>query len=411
MAADAIATLNTPEWRALPSEEKVRRYYSALELPTHCNPDRIRQRLSREYSAQFRQFKEVIARRTEGDFSEDVYTLKNSSLRFSLLVGALERGEMHAKFLEALDNYAPSPRAILDVGCENGSLTCFYALKWPSARVIGLDPCPEAIARARELAARLRLTNTEFVQGAARDIRRVIGNRGFDLILTVTVLHEAKMFPPDNDLVVMPAACFSPRAITEPITEIAAIADTLAGPRAQWIAAERCHSPATFWWWSRVFDLVGLGIDWPKSDRIMVSGDQEKLTILVASPSAPRPLNPDLALGFWICNEFNRWGGNPAWAVLDCLAEALFARLNPKTCMERIVARDADGGELHRIEVWVSGPLALYYAADKYGKSELQFRALTDLAAMREHWREMASALRKDAPDSVRFEALEAPSP
>lgn len=404
MAVDAVAFVHAPEWRTLPPDEKVRRYFAAVGLPANCNAERIKQTLAREHSSLWRQVGDVAARRAAGDFSDDFYALKNSSLRFSLLLGASERGDMHQAFLGLLDQYSPSASTILDIGCENGFLTCFYALKWPNAKVVGLDPSDAAITRAKELADRLRLTNVEFQSGFAREIPTKLTARTFDLILSVTVLHDGNIFPASERLITMPATCFAPSAVTESTVEIAAIAKTLAGSKAQWIAAEWCARPATFWWWCRALDQVGLGVDWPNSARTVIAAEKTPLTILVASPGAQRPLNADLAQGFWISRDFNHWGDKVAWAVHGPLAETLFAQLGPKTCVASVVARDPDGSELHRVEMWTCGPLSLYYATGRVGHTDLQFRALTDLTAMRGHWRQTTQSMRSRAPASVRFE-------
>jgi trans-aconitate 2-methyltransferase len=47
---------------------------------------------------------------------------------------------------------AERPEAVVDLGCGPGGLTATLALRWPAARVLGIDSSPEMIAAATERA-------------------------------------------------------------------------------------------------------------------------------------------------------------------------------------------------------------------------------------------------------------------
>src|SRR5581483_12189518 len=79
---------------------------------------------------------------------------------------------------------------------ENGFFTCLLALRWPDAKVVGVDPSELALERARELAMKLNLKNVTFVAGSAEAVGGAVGEDVFDLITTVTVLHDGDLFPP-----------------------------------------------------------------------------------------------------------------------------------------------------------------------------------------------------------------------
>lgn len=100
----------------------------------------------------------IAARATGAD--EDPYELKNSSLELSLYIGEYHASHVWREFASWLVNEnLPSPPEVLDLGCENGVLTCLYATLWPDAKVVGLDRSAAAVAAARELANRLGLRN------------------------------------------------------------------------------------------------------------------------------------------------------------------------------------------------------------------------------------------------------------
>ncbi len=90
---------------------------------------------------------------------------------------------------------------LLEVGCDCGIVTCFLAKRFPEASVRGLDRCPESIAAAKELAARLKLANAEFVTGTPEELLAeapegalsgTAGNRagGFDTVVSLRTMHE-----------------------------------------------------------------------------------------------------------------------------------------------------------------------------------------------------------------------------
>lgn len=75
-------------------------------------------------------------------------------------VGISNTTDLFHVFEPALARLLPAPpRLILDLGCGLGQITRTLALRYPGARVVGLDSSPEAIAVARE---KFRLPNLVF---------------------------------------------------------------------------------------------------------------------------------------------------------------------------------------------------------------------------------------------------------
>jgi trans-aconitate 2-methyltransferase len=73
-----------------------------------------------------------------------------------------ERGRPFGELVARIG--ATEPRAVVDLGCGPGNLTATLPLRWPQARVAGIDSSPEMIAQAREQAA-----GVAFVVGDVRD--------------------------------------------------------------------------------------------------------------------------------------------------------------------------------------------------------------------------------------------------
>ena len=68
---------------------------------------------------------------------------------------------------------------VLDVGCGDGRLT--RRIVHAASRVVGIDPDPAQIARAREFTARLLRRRVRYEVGAAESLP--FGTRSFDVVL------------------------------------------------------------------------------------------------------------------------------------------------------------------------------------------------------------------------------------
>lgn len=78
---------------------------------------------------------------------------------------------------------------ILDVGCGTGSLLALIARRAPGAHLIGIDPDPEVLERARR---KLAGAKVEFLRGFARDAD-MIGQARADKVVSSLVFHQTPM--------------------------------------------------------------------------------------------------------------------------------------------------------------------------------------------------------------------------
>ncbi|TDZ29998.1 putative methyltransferase 235L [Colletotrichum spinosum] len=82
---------------------------------------------------------------------------------------------------------------VLDVGCGPGNITAHIAdLVGPGGRVTGIDPSPERVALARELA--LARPNLDFYEGRAEDLSR-FADASFDVVYVNSTLHWVRDQP------------------------------------------------------------------------------------------------------------------------------------------------------------------------------------------------------------------------
>jgi 2-polyprenyl-3-methyl-5-hydroxy-6-metoxy-1,4-benzoquinol methylase len=79
---------------------------------------------------------------------------------------------------------------VLDVGCGRGRILQRLAGLYPRSRFVGIDLSGEAIAHAREAAARAGRGNVEFVAADLSDFDRTAEPEAFDVITTFDAIHD-----------------------------------------------------------------------------------------------------------------------------------------------------------------------------------------------------------------------------
>jgi len=78
---------------------------------------------------------------------------------------------------------------VVDVGCGTGSLAIMAQVRVPRARVIGIDPDPDALERARHKAARKGL-GIVFRQGFGDETARILGDERATKLVSSFALHH-----------------------------------------------------------------------------------------------------------------------------------------------------------------------------------------------------------------------------
>lgn len=161
-----------------------------------------------------------------------------------------------------LDQVAPGQgEAILDVGCGTGTLAILMKQAVPFARIVGLDPDRDILARA-EAKARAAGVEIEWRQGYARDAAS-LGVR-FDKVVSSLVFHQVPLAEKKAGILAMVAA---------------------SGPRGEVHVADfaRQHSPLMRW----LFGIVGR-LDGRENTQANADGALERI-IGEISPNAAKP--------------------------------------------------------------------------------------------------------------------------
>ena len=130
--------------------------------------------------------------RQGGSVPETSGLLLDLGWRYDLMVGAIDvvtGGRLRALRRQALDLAGLQPGdAVLDVGCGTGTLALeAHARVGDTGRVVGVDPAPKQIARARAKAAR-RGPQVEFRLGVIEALPFPEGS--FDAALSTLMMHH-----------------------------------------------------------------------------------------------------------------------------------------------------------------------------------------------------------------------------
>lgn len=263
----------------------VESYFRSVGIRGYRDQDDFRKRLREKHGSTGEQILRGIAAREEGQ-DADIYPLKNSTLALSIAVTSQYYNQMYRNFLDWVCRAQfPAPKSLLDVGCDNGILTCFYATLYPAAQVAGIDRCKEGIICARELAGRLKLANVRFEVCDLHHLEGTFPDQFFDLILSTTVFHEVPGFPED-----VPDSGRGVRAMrsddSNGVRIVAALARLLRAGTGTLVSMERCADGEILGWWIRVLSRAGLGVDAGQSTLLSYDNmynERETLPIVVAT--------------------------------------------------------------------------------------------------------------------------------
>ena len=116
---------------------------------------------------------------------EELVDYWNQSLQTSLLAASFYDRVFFRRAMEYLVEHGSFwSGEIFDMGCGNGILTCFLALRHPDSAVTGLELSSNAISVAKELAGELEVDNVQFSKPDA------LGQRKCDTLFSCRTAHE-----------------------------------------------------------------------------------------------------------------------------------------------------------------------------------------------------------------------------
>jgi SAM-dependent methyltransferase len=318
-------------------------------------------RIEKRFGAVGTAFLDQVDRSSAGE-QVNLYPYKNATLDLSLAVSSQCWSMQHAVLLAWLSQEnLGSPQRILDVGCENGALSCAIARMFPNADVIGVDREPLAIERANELAARSRIANVRFVRS---EFENFMTDDRSDLIIAAWMYHEASNAPPYDGIGFAIESEFkgSPERVAWLRRN-----GTLLSEGGLFIAVNRWGRECQTLQWVRECEAAGLELNLGRSCILQVDckvNGAQKFPLTVHQSADPvSVVLPDDVLAL---HSYPFFRDNSNW--LNCegaAAEAIYRGLTITETVYRAELRYPDGTEI--LEVGFAGPLSVYYSTSSLG--------------------------------------------
>ncbi|MEH7483122.1 class I SAM-dependent methyltransferase [Neobacillus drentensis] len=221
----------------------------------------------------------LISRKKQGN----LYVVKNAVLPFSLAVESWTQS-FHQSFLTWINRQNQlKPKRILEIGCDNGLLACWYATRFPDAEIVGIDQSANGIRCAKELSKQLGLANMSFYRIDFNELRERFLMNSFDLIISVRTFHEI-MGP-----LFIPKYWSLPDCLKENPTYgdclYLQIVDELLTEDGTYLSCERFENPADVGKWANSLKQANLHVQWDDCDIIDYHelGTKKRSPIIVAT--------------------------------------------------------------------------------------------------------------------------------
>lgn len=405
-AAGGKGPLVAPFPKSEKAERDVERYLEEVGIQGVMKREDFGKKLYRSFGDRADRVVDALQRKGAG-LDVDFYGTKNEDLGLSLALTSQYAGDLHREFLSwFLREGIGQPKRVLDLGCDIGITTCFYALLYPEAEVIGVDRCPESISFASQIAQRLDLPNVRFVTGEVMTESPPWAEGGFDLVVATTFFREALESLgslPSDDHWELDEVMASP-ASPQQVSLLQMISGWLEASRGYLVAVERLASRPRLTWWIDLVESGALRVDFDKSFQLKFLEAGKKsgtLPILVARPGGENPrATQDQISAFYAYQSIEDQTARLEFEGV--VAEELFKILYPRTLVERCEVTYCDGSGVEYLEIWASASFAILFSHTNTGYRRLHLRPIFAQAMMIEHMAEFASA-KKKAADVRRF--------
>ncbi|OLS40822.1 methyltransferase domain-containing protein [Bacillus sp. MRMR6] len=311
----------------------------------------------------------LISRERKGN----LYDVKNDTLLFSLAVESWTFS-FHKAFLKWVNNQKQlRPQRILEIGCDNGLLSCWYATLFPEAEIIGIDQGRTVIQRAKELSNQLNLHNVTFYQMDFKEITGHFSENDFDLIISVRCFHEIMGPLPIPQYWSLPVylekyPIFGDSSYVKPL-------HTLLTEDGTYLSCERLENPADVGKWANVLKEANLHVQWEESNVITYHelGSHKRSPAILTTKR-------DLGMTTWEGMELLYTKGNPitlevGTSYSGAQAEFAYQRLGKKSFHSGIHLKMEDHWYVFRFEIWETEELLLVYSYGNMGHRHLNILA------------------------------------
>jgi len=258
----------------------------------------------------------------------------------------------------------PRPGRILDIGCDIGLQTCFYAMFFPDSQVTGIDQCAKSIQCAQRLAERMRLKNVGFLPATLPDLPDNLVNQKFDLVVSSCI---AGHFYDEPTIPVRSVEEAHSQPLSQRLMEYARLlGGFLADENSLLVAFDRFQIPTVLARWIWALRDAGIYVD---RDRIELlefvdeSEDSVYAPVMAGTRRTAELITPDEIRELWM-EGFLQHGGDVAFR--HAAAEYFFVSESPKELLKGYRCMPP-GLPPYCKEIWKSGSDVLIYLYEDGG--------------------------------------------
>jgi tRNA G46 methylase TrmB len=364
-----------------PSMQRAKQFLAKVGCKTDIkNPERFFEQSYKKYGETFETFMDLSNSRGE-DFkgSPEIYQIKNSDFGFSLAMSSRFQGPVWLQWMDWFLQYfcdaktVNAPERILDLGSDNGVVTCFMAACFPDAQIIGVERWAEGIEVSEKLASRLGLENLTFVQSDAEEFLQAKSHGRFDLINSLTFLKEAgNINPNENWAWTIEQKEQNPPSIDQRSVQL--IQDILAhleNNESKLLLVERVAGVDHCRAFADHLRAAGGEILQTQGFRFEnIEQDTERLTIWIIGKGEPAPpisfLEANAMMYLSYCDggeyDFSSGDGSSNWILFDSL--------KGKQLTKGALLEFSDGSGLMSAEIWTTQFLTIWHARTVLGFGE-----------------------------------------
>jgi 16S rRNA G527 N7-methylase RsmG len=305
-----------------------------------------------------------IDSRAEGSKSDDLYSIKNNNLQLSLDF-ANYSADMYRRYFEwFLGRASSQPNNLLDIGCDNGIVTCYYSKLFPNAKIIGIDTNKEGIQCAIELAQQLSIPNVNFLHGDIRNIETLMQDASFDVITSLRSLHECVGEFPELGPHWTTLEILTEKSNSQIQELLGIINKLLRDEKSGFISCERLPGLDEIAQWVKELEAADLHIDWNEAANINFHelGNKQQMPVFV-SRKQKTSLGPDELLEklFEFAVQEKTFSINANMTYMGVPAEIIMVQTKDKTLIKGVEIRFLDGTDTLRLELWKHKDLLLIH--------------------------------------------------
>ncbi|MCM3690950.1 class I SAM-dependent methyltransferase [Neobacillus niacini] len=323
-----------------------------------------------------------------GNIYTNIYRRKNEYLRLSLDISSFSSNQ-YKHFFEWLMSLPDiNPTKILDIGCDNGFASCFYASLFPTSQVIGIDVNEKALECAKELALQLDLQNIEFKKLDFANIENQFSPDSFDLIVSLCSLHEIAQ------PILLPRSWSFKEGVqlaeesfkkVDTITKL----ESLLMEHGAILSMERLPNVEIIAARAVSFEKSDIYVDWSKTKKITYdeSGKPQTMPAFYLSKQKPDQNITEGAMNLYLNRDLlsSSFGTH----LTDEEAEVQFHEVENKELVLGMQMMYYNGSGTMRMEVWKTGAKFLAYRYSNTGYRDLKIVPKGTLTTIKKEFKKM----------------------